>query len=185
MNYNIPIPKSRGFTKQEIVSQVADAPITTQYVRDLVLHALLVRASYNNNDVREFRTTFENDILDVDIDQQSLDEIISTVSCGAKLNEFKRWLFSAPTEVINVNSDFSATSLTSNRSLVLCDSSGGNILIDLTDLRPDFEIIIKKIDESVNAVNFNQTIDNDTNFKIVKPYESITIVRSSGYFYII
>lgn len=185
MPYNIDIPASRGFQKQSILAQTANLPVTTQYIRDLIIHALIFRISYNDNKNIEFDTSFVDDVLELDIAQDDLNKLIDTVGFGPKLDDFRRWLFSPQSTHTNVSTDFVATAATQNRTILICDASSGNISIDITDLRDGYEIIIKKIDNTINGIIFLNVIDGDDAFRIQKQYESITIVKANNAYYII
>ncbi len=185
MAYKIPIPPSRGYQDTTFFAQAAQQTVSAEYVRDLILHALIFRASYKNDSNLEFRTYFQNNMLELDIAQEKLDQIISTVDFGPILEDFKRWLFGAPSSSIDVTSDFATTKLTSNRTILLCDVTSGNITIDLTELKDGYELIIKKLDDSINSINFSDTIDGDSDFKILKQYESITLLKKNNAYHII
>jgi len=46
-------------------------------------------------------------------------------------------------------------------------------------------ITVKKIDTTSNAVSFNVQIDGESNPSIVTPYESFTIVKKTGSYFLI
>lgn len=72
--YTFAVPRSRGITtlaadQEALSAQSVISPSSTTSVKDLILHALLVRIAFDDDCTEEFRTTYDEltRILDVDI----------------------------------------------------------------------------------------------------------------------
>ena len=189
MPYKFQIPNSRGFQDAPIFSPqlVPDDYGIPNYIKDVILHSFIVRIAYDDNHTEEFRTIFRDGLLDLDIDQSRLDQLTTTVAFGPKLDQFRDWLFIGQKNgsTISVEQDYVVSSALPNNTILLVDAAAGDILIDLGDMFNSNTITVKKIDTSNNAVLFNIQIDGESNPSIVTPYESFTIVKKSGSYFLI
>lgn len=189
MSYKFNIPSSRGYQGQQLFSPqlVPDDYGIPSYIKDVILHSFIVRIAYNDHHTEEFRTIFEDGLLELDIDQTRLDQLTTTVAFGPKLDQFRDWLFIGQKNgsTISVEDDYVVSSALPNNTILLVDAAAGNVSIDLGNMFNSNTITVKKIDTTSNAVLFNVQIDGEPNPSIVTPYESFTIVKESGSYFLI
>ena len=188
MPYNFDIPNSRGFQDHQFIPQlVPDDYGIPNFIKDIILHLFIVRIAYNDNHTEEFRTIFQDGLLELDIDQARLDQITTTVAFGPKLDQFKDWLFNGQNtgSTIIVEQNYVVSSALPNNTILLVDAAAGNVSINLGSMFNSNTITVKKIDTTSNAVLFNVQIDGENNPSIVTPYESFTIVKKSGLYFLI
>ena len=199
MPYNFPVPMSRGPKPNEIFTAYAAPSSFSSAISDVILHSLIVRIAYQDNFTEEFNTILQDDVLDLDIPQDRLDLLTTTIDFGPKLNQFRSWLFSGPEgpegpegpqgslnyDVISVTSDYTVQNTIDNYSILLVDATLGDITINMTSMPNTHVLIIKKIDITNHAIIFNVTIDGENNPSIMTPYESFTIVKYSSMYYLI
>jgi len=187
--YKFKIPNSRGFQDVPIFSPqlVPDDYGTPSFIKDVILHSFIVRVAYNDHHTEEFRTIFEDGLVELDIDQARLDQLTTTVAFGPKLDQFRDWLFIGQKigNTISVEQDYVVSSALPNNTILLVDAGAGNVSINLDGMFNSNTITVKKVDTTNNAVLFNVQIDGESNPSIVTPYESFTIVKKSGSYFLI
>ena len=85
----------------------------------------------------------------------------------------------------------SNTSLTTSDCLVLVDATAGNVTIDLAPVagKEGSEVIVKKVDSSVNTVtvdaNGSETIDGTTTKVLTTQYESIRVASDGATWWVV
>lgn len=92
MKYTFRIPHSRGaIASQQATPQYIPKP--TEDIRDVILHALIARIAYTDNNTEEFLIRLQDDhILEVTISRERLDQLINEVEVGPKVRDYIDWL---------------------------------------------------------------------------------------------
>lgn len=191
--YIFDVPQSRGIQAQDIqidVSAQSTKPISADTsIRDLILHAILVRIAYNDDCTEEFRTVFDAVIseLDVAVDQDRLDLLTEEVTIGDKLQQFIDWLTNGvKTGVVETSGAIIATTAT---TVILADASSDNLELNLPEPESNRIIHIKKIDGTGNRVrvlpNADETIDGQPRLDINIQYASYQFVSDGVDWFII
>lgn len=201
MNYNIPIPRSRGTTTPQNYTSQSIPQIPS--IKDIILHALIVRIAYTDNHNEEFYPKLNNNTIELDIPQERLDKL-QEISQGPKLTEFITWLIDSAAQPIynrldnleNELANFISTITITNSTTLIPPSRITNILVDATEEHiiltldepsPDKIITIKRIDGSINNITINTTtglIDGETSLLLNNRYSSIQLT-SDGINYFI
>lgn len=190
--YNFPIPRSRGGQSVKAQASARLTPVAASTdVKDIILHALLVRIAFDDNVTEEFRTTYDSvlDILDVDIPQDRLDLLTGNVAIGDKAKQYFAWL-TGGVDTSTITSDGPITAY-GHTNIILVDASSGPVTLTLPDplYYQDKIIHIKKIDSSNNIVAVlpydDETIDGDPLLEISIQYESIPLITDTANWFVI
>lgn len=193
--YDFDVPRSRGFATavnpdDEIISAQSISPVAvTTSVRDLILHAILVRIAYDDDCTEEFRTVFDalTKVLNIDIPQDRLDVLTEDVIIGDKLQQFVNWLTNSITNsIIDDSGDIIAVAPI---TVIFVDAINGNLELTLPTPTTDKIIHVKKIDSSSNRVrilpNINETIDGQPCLDISTQYMSFQLASDGIDWFII
>lgn len=91
-------------------------------VNDIILHALVVRVSYSDNTVQEFKPTLSNNSYEIDIPSNKLSKVLE-IEIGPKIQEFIDWLTGSniKEDVVITHNDYTVTS--KRRTTVICKNS--------------------------------------------------------------
>lgn len=92
MKYTFTVPRPRGMIAEASVSPQY-VPTPTTNIRDIILHALIARIAYTDDQTEEFLIRLQDDhTLDVTISRERLEQLINEVTVGTKVQDFIDWL---------------------------------------------------------------------------------------------
>lgn len=190
MKYKFHIPRSRGTVVAAAEPQLLNIPAVSTVVKDIILHALVVRIAYTDGHTEEFYTKLQSDgVLEIDIPQDRLD-LLDNVTIGPKIQQFIDWLTQrlevAPTTITVEESGILGVS--SSFTTVLIDASSGPINLTLPSPSPIDIINIKRIDGSIYGVRIlppSGTIDGEPYLDINIQNESYQLAADNTNYYIV
>lgn len=198
MRYKIPIPRSRGALAQTLLAPESVLPFAIPdivspgtIVRDIILHALIVRIAYDDDHTEEFLTRLAEDgTLEIDIPQDRLDLLTSDVTLGLKLQQFIAWLTSRDALTPSTITMTASGTITDSRAIltVLLDASVGDLVVILPTPNKNQIINLKKIDSSGHKITVlppSGTVDGEDSFTIVIQYESFQLASDGTNFFVV
>ncbi len=81
--YRFAIPRPRGAVVPQS-SPFDNIVAADTIIKDLILHAIIVRLAYTDGNTEEFRPQLLNDLFEIDIPQERLD-LITNIEVGPKI----------------------------------------------------------------------------------------------------
>lgn len=186
MSYRFPVPRHRGLTK---ASQIITDHQTSVGINNIILHALVVRISFNDGHTEEFYTKLHDDnTIEIDIPEDRLN-MLDNIEVGPKIRQFIDWLTSKSELIPNTITVINDLELVpvSTITTVLVDASNNNVSITLPVPSPTHIINVKRIDKTKHAVVVlpnTGTIDGQSELRINQQYESFQIAADSNNYYI-
>ena len=189
MKYKFDIPRSRGTTNDYILPQLLNIPHSDTVVKDVILHALIVRIAYTDGHTEEFYTKLGPDgTLEIDISDDRLD-LLCNITIGPKIEQFIDWLIRRSTLIpstVTITEDGTLT-VNSSFTTVLIVASNGPINLILPIPSSMNIINVKRIDDSAYGVKIFPpfgTIDGDSFLEINIKNESYQLASDDTNYYI-
>lgn len=149
-------------------------------VNNIISHALVVRISYSDDTVQEFRPVLSNNSYEIDIPNDKLSKLLE-VEIGPKIQEFIDWLTGSGVkeDVIIAYSDY--TVISKRRTTIICKNSA-TINLPMNPVK-GYKCTVKNATDD-KLVKISNTVDGESNKKIY-PREAFSMIYDGEEWHII
>jgi hypothetical protein len=149
-------------------------------VNDIILHALVVRVSYSDDTIQEFRPILSNNSYEIDIPDNKLSKVLE-IEIGPKIQEFIDWLAGSniKEDVVITHNDYTITS--KRRTTVICKNS---VTVHLPPNPPkSYRCTVKNATDN-KLVKISNVVDGESN-KMIYAREAFSMIYDGEEWHIV